>query len=116
LAEKAVAGQPRDPSYLNTLGAALYRAGRYEEAVRKLDEAVQAYGQEGQPVDWLFLAMAHHRQGRCARARGKLGEVPPRAGQNTTPDRSRDATSVLQWTRRVELELIRREAEALVRP
>ena len=40
LTERAVATDPRNRYYLNTLGAALYRAGRFEEAVRRLGESV----------------------------------------------------------------------------
>src|SRR5262249_54803263 len=33
--------QPNNPDMLNTLGAALYRAGQFAEAVRRLDEGIQ---------------------------------------------------------------------------
>jgi tetratricopeptide (TPR) repeat protein len=46
-----------------TLGAVLYRAGRYDEAIRRLEEQRQAQGNVGLPATWAFLAMAHHRLG-----------------------------------------------------
>src|SRR3712207_7156044 len=47
---------------LHALGAALYRAGRYEEAVERLRESDEV-GWFG-PVNWLVLALAHHRLGQ----------------------------------------------------
>jgi tetratricopeptide (TPR) repeat protein len=59
LAQRAVASAGRNPAYLNTLGVALYRAGRFEEAIDKLSQSMAAGGQGGIPEDWFFLAMAH---------------------------------------------------------
>jgi tetratricopeptide (TPR) repeat protein len=56
------------PSYLNTMGAALYRAGRFQEAIPFLDEAVSINGPTGQPLDAAYLAMAHERLGHHAEA------------------------------------------------
>jgi hypothetical protein len=62
MAEAAVAGYPADRKRLalNTLGAALYRAGRIDEAIVRLVESVKASGATGIPQDWVYLAMAHH--------------------------------------------------------
>ncbi len=54
---------------LNTLGAILYRAGRYQEAVDRLDAGLAARKTEGLPHDWAFLALAHHRLGNTVEAR-----------------------------------------------
>ena len=54
---------------LNTLGVALYRAGRYQEAVARLGESMQAHANGGDPDDWLFLAMAHWKLGHPSDAR-----------------------------------------------
>jgi WD40 repeat protein len=66
-AETNLEGLPMDhPSrygYTNTLGAVLYRAGRYADAVKRLDEAVKLHGKGGTAGDWVFLALAHHRLG-----------------------------------------------------
>jgi serine/threonine protein kinase/tetratricopeptide (TPR) repeat protein len=74
VAEKAVAQcDDRSPekrrACLNTLGVALYRAGRYREAIDRLDESTKAHPRGGDPGDWLFLAMAHHRLGHTDEAR-----------------------------------------------
>jgi hypothetical protein len=80
------------------LGAALYRAGRIDEAIARLDESVQAFG-GGVPQDWVFLAMAHHRKGRTDEARRWLEKA--RAGAKD--DRGarillREAESLLKET------------------
>jgi eukaryotic-like serine/threonine-protein kinase len=65
LAEFAVRGANvyQKPNHLNTLGAALYRAGQYDEAIGRLEEAIRLRGGASLPDDWEFLAMAHHRLG-----------------------------------------------------
>ncbi len=65
LAEAAVEGAEErfKADALRTLGAALYRAGRYDEAIRRLEEGNRLPGGEGLPSAWPFLAMAHHRLG-----------------------------------------------------
>src|SRR5262249_39008692 len=47
LAERAVAAAPGAAAELNSLGAALIRATRYEEAVKTLERALQAGGGGG---------------------------------------------------------------------
>src|SRR5262249_19619540 len=65
LAELAVNGAPehQKANVLNTLGAALYRAGRIAEAVRRLEEGIQKRKGVSLEADWVFLALAHHRLG-----------------------------------------------------
>jgi WD40 repeat protein/serine/threonine protein kinase/tetratricopeptide (TPR) repeat protein len=54
---------------LNTLGAALYRAGRCEQAILRLEEGIRERGGESIPEDWVFLALSHHRLGHRAESR-----------------------------------------------
>jgi tetratricopeptide (TPR) repeat protein len=106
LAEVAVqgyGGTSDKPNVLNTLGAALYRAGRYEAAIGRLEEAIQARGGE-HPGDWPFLALAHHRRGHRAEARRWL-------------DRLREhqpSTDPAQFWQELEVRLLRSEAEAVI--
>jgi tetratricopeptide (TPR) repeat protein len=114
LGERAVAGSPKDPRYLGALGAVLYRAGRFKEAVERLDEANAAWEQTAanptvpSPADtWFFLAMAHHRLGHAAEARAGLDKGikwAKNASNETSP----------MWNRRLTLQLLRAEAESLV--
>src|SRR5262249_46350523 len=59
LAQRAAAADPGNYVYARALGAALYRAGKLEAAVRQLERALTL--QEQAPSVWLFLAMSHHR-------------------------------------------------------
>jgi tetratricopeptide (TPR) repeat protein len=106
LAELAVNGVPEDRKsvYLNTLGAALYRAGRFVEAERRLDEGIRKRNGVSLEADWVFLAMAHHRLGHhdealrwLDRFRNRIPNLNPRAF----------------WDE-LEIRLLRAEAEAVV--
>ena len=81
LAELAVNGapEPQKAALLNTLGAALYRAGRFAEAVRRLDEGIQKRKGVSIRADWVFLAMAHHRLGHHDEARRWLDRFRDRS-------------------------------------
>jgi WD40 repeat protein/serine/threonine protein kinase len=88
---------------LNTLGAALYRAGRFAEAVRRLDEGIQVRGDGGAPQGFAFLALAHHHLGHREEAKrwlDKLVAYQPREGAEFSWDE-------------VEIRILRREAESL---
>jgi WD40 repeat protein/tetratricopeptide (TPR) repeat protein len=104
------AGDPAAPLRLaeaaavSTLGAALYRAGRPAEAIGRLEEAIRARGDQGDPRDWAFLALAHHRLGQRAEARrwlDRLREHRP----SEDPARFWDES---------EVRLLRSEAEAVI--
>jgi tetratricopeptide (TPR) repeat protein len=105
----ATGGSPgQGPS---TLGAALFRAGRLEEAVRHLDRSVEVQGADGSPFDALFLAMAHQRLGRVQEARDWLRRgtaASPPAMQR--PGKRGDGS----WMTPLGLALLRREATSLI--
>jgi WD40 repeat protein len=88
---------------LNTLGAALYRAGRFEEAIRRLEESIKTRGDEGVPKGFAFLAMAHHRLGHLGDAKHWLDKLI--AWQVD------EATS--SWDE-LQIRILRREAETLI--
>jgi tetratricopeptide (TPR) repeat protein len=120
LAEKSVAKAPTNYDYLNTLGVALYRAGRFEEAAKRLGEASTAYKPEArfrQPVaySWFFLAMAHQSLGHADEARKWLGKAVQWMNQ-VSQEKGNDAASKvpMPWNRRLTLQLLRREAETLI--
>ena len=71
MAEAAVGVMPEYPSYLNTLGVAQYRSGRFAESAATLERctALEAGGGgRTTPFDLLFLAMAYQRLGRVEEA------------------------------------------------
>jgi serine/threonine protein kinase/tetratricopeptide (TPR) repeat protein len=109
LAETAARGNPSNPTYANTYGIALYRAGRTDEAIKQLEAAHEAWVQAGTrpqihspAYTWIFLAMAHHRRGSTEEARRWLAK----ALESPEPKVKGAAT----WNRRLTLELFRREA------
>jgi WD40 repeat protein len=102
LAEQAVQKKPGSYAYLNTLGAALYRASRFTEAISQLHSAIRAEEHKaGTGIDWAFLAMAYARAGDSENARLWL-------------DKTQVAPELNQWQQRVELRLLRQEAEETV--
>jgi serine/threonine protein kinase len=113
LAEAAHRSDPASPWYAHTLGAALYRAGQYAEAARCLQEASDAAGHaaKGAPFSpaytWYLLALAHQRMGKLDAAQDWLARAVDRTRQETR-------SPGLPWNRRLTLQLLRTEAEALV--
>jgi tetratricopeptide (TPR) repeat protein len=80
-AEQAVASQPRCGWYLHALGAAHYRAGELDQAVQRCRESWEAdLGWPGAALNWLVLAMAHHRLGHAEEARQWLNKAVQWAG------------------------------------
>jgi WD40 repeat protein/tetratricopeptide (TPR) repeat protein len=69
LAHLAVELNPGQPTYLNTLGVALYRAARYSEAVAVLERSLPAGKGQIDAFDLFFLAMARRRLGQVLAAR-----------------------------------------------
>jgi serine/threonine protein kinase/Tfp pilus assembly protein PilF len=103
--------QPHIVPYV--LGAALYRAGKYEVAEKSLEESVTLYPSDPQPgdriINWqrLFLAMAKWQQGQRDEGRQLLAEIQPAIDEEL-----RSTTTPMNY--RVTLEVLRREAEALI--
>jgi Flp pilus assembly protein TadD len=95
----------RRPDVLTTLGAASYRAGRFEEAIGRLEKSVQARGGSASPQASAFLAMALHRRGDHQAARRWLEALRAHNPGNN---------SRFSWDD-VEIDILRGEAEELVR-
>jgi WD40 repeat protein/tetratricopeptide (TPR) repeat protein len=135
LAERAVAARRDDYGRLNTFGGVLLRAGRAEEAVTRLQQALKRRGSNNQVSDELLLALAYHRLGRAEEARRWLAratawfdreQLPRQAAAvvgagAATPWAQLPAVAVappdprartLGWETWLELSLLRREAEA----
>jgi eukaryotic-like serine/threonine-protein kinase len=63
LARKAVERLGDDPHQTKTLGVALYRNDRYDEAVAVLEKSLATSKDETVAIDLFFLAMCRHRLG-----------------------------------------------------
>ncbi len=92
----------KDKNHLRLLGAALYRAGKFEDAVKKLDDAA-AIAPPG-AWDLMFRVMAHHRLGQAAKARDAFDKAV-----------SLIKTADHPWPESDEVNELRREAEALLK-
>jgi WD40 repeat protein/Flp pilus assembly protein TadD len=109
LAKMAVDKRPDDGWRLYVLGAAHYRAGQFKEAVDRLHESEKSPSWLGNFLNWPLLAMAYHHMGEIEKSRewlDKLNRDVPRGIENN-PD--------MVWWDWQEFQLLRREAEALVK-
>ena len=68
MAREAVELKPQVGGFRNTLGAALYRAGRWKDAIAALEKSMELR-KSGDSFDWFFLAMVHSRLGEKDKAR-----------------------------------------------
>ena len=115
MARGAVDASPKNYQYLKSLGAILFRAREIEAAVAKLTEVVQREASDDGPkisspaYSQYFLAMAHHAAGQAEEARECLQEA-----NNWTYKVFSETHTPVAWNRRLTLELLRREATALL--
>ena len=95
---------PGEQTSLNTLGVALYRAGKFAEAITTLEKSLHAGKGQFDAFDLFFLAMAHQQLGHRPEARACYDRaVRWVADQKTLP---------AQHTK--ELTAFRAEAEAVL--
>ena len=101
---------------LGVLGGLLYRAGQYKQAALRLEESLAAYPDDAlrdfrTNLDRQFLlAMAKWQLGQRDEAQRLLAETQPAIDEwFKTPSKN-------TWMRRAEIEVLRREAEALIEP
>jgi tetratricopeptide (TPR) repeat protein len=100
-AEHACRLAPDRQEYRIGLGAALYRAGRYGEAIETLGKADRP--DQASPAPLAFLAMAHYRFGQQEQARAVLSRLQALCDQP-------------QWAKDAEALDLMHEAEALIAP
>ncbi len=67
-AQRATVLQPEEGNYWNTLGAAHYRAGEWEDAKAALTQSM-ALRRDSESFDWFFLSIVELKLGRPAEAR-----------------------------------------------
>jgi tetratricopeptide (TPR) repeat protein len=103
VAESACRLAPNHGGFLNTLGVAQYRAGKYQEAVATLKRSDQLNAQPrvgSIPADLAFLALAQYRLGRTEETRAALGRL-------------REAMVKPQWANDAENQGFLHEAETI---
>lgn len=115
LANRAVEMEPDSDQFLNTLGAVLYRAGRHQEALQKLQELAQRLEDPDRKAEsspaytWYFLAMTYQTTGSTEAAEQYLKKA-----NAWTDEVLSDEANPPQWNRRLTLEILRKEAEGAV--
>jgi hypothetical protein len=96
------------------LGAAHYRAGHYDEAIRCLGESnAGIWGEDRKAQNRLVLAMAYQRLGESTKARALISEVAEM--WNIIEAEKVDGAVSMPTTDWLPLQIYRREAEALIR-
>ena len=115
LAETSLAADPDRPGRLTTLGAALYRAGRFDAAARYLKDAIENDSFGGTPATWFFLAMTEHRLGYKEQAHQLLDKTVEWMDRLTSQISKGSASGpALSWDRQLELEILRYELESQI--
>jgi Flp pilus assembly protein TadD len=115
LADMDKPGQPKkkNPYQLHTLGLAHYRAGQYEQAIRRLNECLNGHPRWCAGLNWLVLAMAYQRLGKTGEARQALDKAlrwGDQLAQNQPPGAPNAIrVEVHNW---LAYNILRREAEA----
>jgi hypothetical protein len=104
-ARRAVERKPGEAIFLNTLGVALYRSGRYAEAVTVLEQSLAAGKGQFDAFDLFALAMARHRLGQTIRARADFDGALRWRRDHPNPTRP-------GWSE--ELDAFQAEAEAVL--
>jgi tetratricopeptide (TPR) repeat protein len=105
LAKLAVDAKPKSSAYRETYGAALYRLGHYDHAVRHLEIAIRGQGKGGTVWQNMFLAMALHRLDDRKDARKWLTKAVRQI------ERREKAKNRPDWDDRVQWHYLREEAE-----
>jgi tetratricopeptide (TPR) repeat protein len=96
-------------------GAALYRAGRYEESVRCFETSATMF--RPRAWDWCFLAMSHHRLGHMDKAShcvAMANQWIDQANSNDPNDLSDTHPAWGDWHESVVYPVLLSETEALV--
>jgi tetratricopeptide (TPR) repeat protein len=114
LAKKHAAAAPKDYLAQRALGAVLYRAGQHEAAAQRLAEAEALRPKDQPPHDLLFSVLAQHRLGQFEPARQRLDQADKWFQQ---AKETRDAPGMpLRWNQRLTWDILRREAQAALKP
>jgi hypothetical protein len=96
-------------------GLVLYRLGRYKEAAEKVRAGMQGENAKGSVWDWLVLTLVCQKQYQPDEARRWFAQVETWLAQ--PPEKQvKFGTRPLLWSDRLELEVLRREAAALLKP
>ncbi|HUE71676.1 MAG TPA: tetratricopeptide repeat protein [Pirellulaceae bacterium] len=115
LARRGVELNKDNPEAIRSLGAILYRAGKFDEAAQQL-APLAAKAEKSNPeaktssaYPLFFLAMAQHQLGKKDEARATLQKAAELAKAELSDDKNPPP-----WNRKLTLELLQKEAEGLI--
>lgn len=120
LAERALAVDDGSSRCLEVLGSTLVRAAAYERAVAALTESIENSDDgKGTAITWLLSAMAHRHSGQNGEAREWYDKAvrwisDARSAGPDGDDGSPAWRAWRPWQKRLAIEHLRREAEALI--
>jgi hypothetical protein len=106
---------PRIAGGIRIVGAALYRAGRFTEALSRFEESHRVF--QPRAWDWVFLAMIHGRLGHAEEARRMLEKADRWIAEVERAMQDSGGTGP-RWSNEFEgptIRLLRGEAEAVTR-
>jgi len=117
LAQAACRAAPDFAGYINTLGVAYYRIGKYQEAIVALEKSLPGDAANGQDArDLYFLAMCHYRLGNTAQAREYFGRARDshqrNAARTPRPEAEPEAEQFKRFRTEAELLLAKPAASA----
>jgi tetratricopeptide (TPR) repeat protein len=111
--KQAVESSRQVPWYIHALGLAYYRAGQFDLALQRFKESQEGYWNFGE-ISHFGRAMAEHRFGHADQARESLDQGLAWL-KKFTPTKPGEPTQLFatDW---LEAQLLRREADALIKP
>jgi serine/threonine protein kinase len=117
MATRAQGRHPTDTGYLESLGAAFYRAGKLQDALKYLRQAIggSAADVTSKATTSYFLAMTYGRLGDAQQGRAWLNTANEAASDSALQAARASGRQVwLPWDSRLNLCLLRQEAEAML--
>jgi tetratricopeptide (TPR) repeat protein len=112
-AETVAKARPTDAVHLKAAAVALYRAGRYDEALSRLREAEKA-AKGGAEIDLaFFMALALHRSGQADPAREWLARAI--GSHDKVRKEDPDVPNARLWSQQFQFGALRAEAEATLK-
>jgi hypothetical protein len=98
-----------------TLGDAFYRTANFQNAIAKLTPLIPARLGSDDALNLLFLAMATRKVGRARQAEEMLSRASRWIDRTVLGEPGNEQELKLAWDQWLELRLVRREAERVVR-